>query len=156
MTDTEEVKPANDDTQAISMVYRNWRGEVGIRTIRPSRLYWGSTEWHPEPGWLLEARDCVKMEDRTFALADCVFDTSREDEALAELERAQREECYRATPVLAALAAAISLLEKGGREAAPSDKMFEHMLADYRAVLEEARANFENKRGKEENTPEAK
>jgi hypothetical protein len=32
----------------------------------------------------------------------------------------------------ASLAAAISLLEKGGKKAAPSDKMFEQMLTDYR------------------------
>jgi hypothetical protein len=42
----------------------------------------------------------------------------------------------------AALAAAISLLEKGGKKAAPSDRMFEHMLADYRLALEKGRAAF--------------
>jgi len=40
----------------------------------------------------------------------------------------------------ASLAAAISLLEHGGRKAAASDKMFEIMLEDYRAALSEARA----------------
>lgn len=39
----------------------------------------------------------------------------------------------------ASLAAAISLLERGGKKAAPSDKMFEQMLCDYRASLEKAR-----------------
>lgn len=34
--------------------------------------------------------------------------------------------------LLASLTAAISLLEKGGRRAAPSDKMFKQMLKDYR------------------------
>ena len=41
------------------------------------------------------------------------------------------------------LAAAISLLERGGnaaKKAAPSDKMFDQMLTDYRASLERARA----------------
>ena len=38
------------------------------------------------------------------------------------------------------LLAAISLLEKGGKKAAPSDKMFEIMLDDYRRSVEEARA----------------
>ncbi|MCK9513569.1 MAG: hypothetical protein M0R28_20405 [Pigmentiphaga sp.] len=41
------------------------------------------------------------------------------------------------------LAAAISLLERVGKtakKAAPSDKMFDQMLADYRASLERARA----------------
>ena len=41
--------------------------------------------------------------------------------------------------VLASLAAAISLLERGGKKAAPSDKMFEQMLIDYRASLERGR-----------------
>lgn len=42
--------------------------------------------------------------------------------------------------VAASLAAAISLLERGGKKAAPSDKMFAQMLEDYRASLSRARA----------------
>jgi hypothetical protein len=45
-------------------------------------------------------------------------------------------------PVMASLAAAISLLERGGKKAAPSDKMFEQMLKDYRSSLDKARAAF--------------
>lgn len=41
--------------------------------------------------------------------------------------------------VMAALAAAISLLENGGKKAAPSDKMFDQMLIDYRSALDTAR-----------------
>lgn len=43
--------------------------------------------------------------------------------------------------VMASLAAAISLLERGdkaAKKAAPSDKMFDQMLADYRASLDRA------------------
>lgn len=40
---------------------------------------------------------------------------------------------------LASLLAAISLLEKGGKKAAPSDKMFEQMLTDYRNCVERGR-----------------
>jgi len=43
----------------------------------------------------------------------------------------------------ASLAAAISLLERGGKaakKAAPSDKMFDQMLTDYRNSLDAARA----------------
>ncbi len=40
----------------------------------------------------------------------------------------------------AALAAAISLLERGGKKAAPSDKMFAQMLVDYNKALDAARA----------------
>ena len=41
--------------------------------------------------------------------------------------------------VAASLAAAISLLERGGRKASPSDKMFKLMLSDYRGSLSRAR-----------------
>ena len=52
---------------------------------------------------------------------------------VAELERV-------AVDVMASLAAAISLLERGGKKAAASDKMFEQMLVDYNASLDRARA----------------
>lgn len=42
--------------------------------------------------------------------------------------------------VTAALVAAVELLERGGKKAAPSDKMFYQMLADYKRAIEEARA----------------
>lgn len=42
--------------------------------------------------------------------------------------------------VMASLAAAISLLERSPKTAAPSDKMFDQMLDDYRNALEAARA----------------
>jgi hypothetical protein len=50
----------------------------------------------------------------------------------------------------ASLAAAISLLERGGKaakKAAPSDRMFDQMLKDYRASLERARAALETDNG---------
>lgn len=59
--------------------------------------------------------------------------------AEAEIERL-RDALLGAT---AALAAAISLLDRGGKaakKAAPSDKMFDQMLVDYRKHLETARA----------------
>lgn len=49
-------------------------------------------------------------------------------------------ERYAFVGVLASLAAAISLLERGGKSAAPSDKMFDAMLADYRTSLKDGRA----------------
>jgi len=41
---------------------------------------------------------------------------------------------------LCSLVAAVSLLESGGKKAAPSDKMFSQMLADYKNSIERARA----------------
>lgn len=49
--------------------------------------------------------------------------------------------------VMASLAAAISLLERGGKaakKAAPSDKMFDQMLIDYKSALERARKALED------------
>lgn len=57
----------------IKMVYRNWKGEVGERTIIPRRVWFGSTEWHPEMCWLLTAYDVDKDDMRDFALEDCQF-----------------------------------------------------------------------------------
>lgn len=66
----------------ITMTYRNWRGDVAQRTIRPVDLWFGKTDWHPEPGWLLSAWDCDKGERRDFALADCQFaDLARPSQA---------------------------------------------------------------------------
>jgi hypothetical protein len=45
-----------------------------------------------------------------------------------------------ALDALASLVAAHSLLKRGGKKAAPSDKMFEQMLCDYDATITRARA----------------
>jgi cell division protein ZapA (FtsZ GTPase activity inhibitor) len=46
------------------------------------------------------------------------------------------------TQVLASLAAALSLLERGGKQAAASDKMFEQMMRDYSRSLSQARSTL--------------
>lgn len=57
-------------------------------------------------------------------------------EAAAEIERLRRV----VVDVTANLVAAVSLLECGGKEAAPSDKMFGVMIDDYKKSVERARA----------------
>lgn len=57
----------------ISFDYVNWRGESGTRIAIPMGLRWGSTEWHPVEGWLMEAWDLEKGAYREFSLADCRF-----------------------------------------------------------------------------------
>ena len=47
-----------------------------------------------------------------------------------------------AIDLMASLAAAISLLEKGGEKGAPSRKMFDIMLEDYKRSLDRARQYF--------------
>lgn len=54
----------------VTLTYTNWKGETAQRRIIPRRIWWGSTEWHPEPQWLLTALDVDKGEDRDFALKD--------------------------------------------------------------------------------------
>lgn len=50
--------------------YTNWQGQMSERTAIPLKVYYGSNEWHPEPQWLLMAKDIEKGEIRHFALND--------------------------------------------------------------------------------------
>lgn len=52
--------------------YTNHRGESARRMVSTSflRLYWGSTEYHKEPQWLMETYDWDKREYRSFAVKD--------------------------------------------------------------------------------------
>jgi len=59
-----------NDVPAAQIVYTNYKGETRIRSIVPSRVFFGSTDWHRDPQWLLEAHDVEKNENRTFALRD--------------------------------------------------------------------------------------
>jgi hypothetical protein len=38
--------------------------------LEPVQVWFGSTQWHPEPQWFLNARDLEKREYRDFALKD--------------------------------------------------------------------------------------
>ncbi|WP_019170724.1 WYL domain-containing protein [Pseudaminobacter salicylatoxidans] len=62
--------PASAGSQPVKLIYTNWRGETAERTITPLRVFFGSTEWHPEPQWLLRAFDHDKQAERDFALKD--------------------------------------------------------------------------------------
>lgn len=55
---------------AVSIRYRNHRGEVSDRRIVPGSFRFASSEWHPEPQWLLDAHDLDKGAGRSFALKD--------------------------------------------------------------------------------------
>lgn len=54
--------------------YTNYRGETAMRWATPLEIRWGSTEWHPNPGWLMRAFDHEKGAVREFALGDCRFE----------------------------------------------------------------------------------
>lgn len=57
-------------TTIITVIYTNWRGVTAVRRLRPSAIRFGSTEWHPEPQWLMEAEDVGNGEVREFAMKD--------------------------------------------------------------------------------------
>jgi hypothetical protein len=57
-----------DPAHIVAVAYTNWRGERGIRRIIPRRIHWGSNQWHKDAQWLIDALDCDKGEERTFAL----------------------------------------------------------------------------------------
>jgi predicted DNA-binding transcriptional regulator YafY len=50
--------------------YTNYKGERSVRTIRPICIWFGSTEYHKEPQFLLNALDVDKNEERDFAMKD--------------------------------------------------------------------------------------
>lgn len=64
---------APSEGEAVKIGYTNWRGEYAEREIVPMRPWFGSTEWHPEPQWLLEAWDVAKGAERDFAIKDIGF-----------------------------------------------------------------------------------
>ncbi len=56
--------------ETAKILYLNYKGETAVRTILPHRVWFGSTQWHPEPQWFLKAWDMDKGEDRDFAMKD--------------------------------------------------------------------------------------
>lgn len=52
------------------MTYRNHRGETAERRVEAWRIFFGSTDYHPEPQWILTAWDYDKEVRRDFAMRD--------------------------------------------------------------------------------------
>lgn len=59
-----------NDKQIVEILYTNYRGETGRRKIIPEKIWFGSTEWHKEPQYLLDAHDVEKNALRNFAMKD--------------------------------------------------------------------------------------
>lgn len=53
-----------------TILYTNWKGETRKRQIKPINMWYGSTEFHPEPQMLLLALDVEKNQFRDFAIKD--------------------------------------------------------------------------------------
>jgi hypothetical protein len=58
------------DLLPLTFSYKNHRGEVATRVVTPILVRFGSTEWHPELQWLLQAFDHEKQAEREFAMKD--------------------------------------------------------------------------------------
>lgn len=56
--------------EPIKLFYRNHRGEVSLRTFIPHGIWHGSTDWHPEPQYLVRGYDTDKDGIRDYALKD--------------------------------------------------------------------------------------
>lgn len=105
--------------------YKNHRGEHGHRRVSPIRIWFGSTEWHPEPQWLLRAFDLDKDAERDFALSQIASPAG-------DKIRSAQDEAMEASPVTAQPAAGAvspSVAERvrrviGGLLVAPN---FEHI-----------------------------
>jgi len=63
------TREGEDGPVVVPILYTNWRGETAVRRITPSSIGLRSNEWHPEPQWLLWARDVEKDAFRDFALS---------------------------------------------------------------------------------------
>lgn len=64
--------PTDDgaDPGPLAVRYTNYRGESAIRHLLPERVRFGSTDFHPQRQWLLDAVDADRNVLRTFALED--------------------------------------------------------------------------------------
>jgi predicted DNA-binding transcriptional regulator YafY len=72
-----EIEDCN--LKRVKFTYTNWQGETATRHVIPLRIWFGTTPWHPEPQWLLEAFDTVKMARRDFAVRD-IKDWGKDDD----------------------------------------------------------------------------
>jgi len=70
---TEPARAEDAQVEPLTIIYTNWRGETAERRIRPVRMWYGATDWHPEPQWLLKAIDVEKKAERDFAWSGIDF-----------------------------------------------------------------------------------
>lgn len=54
----------------VTFEYTNHKGIDSTRVVRPIRLWFGSTAWHTDAQYLLEAFDLGKLGTRDFAMCN--------------------------------------------------------------------------------------
>lgn len=57
-------------SQRFVVQYTNWKGVTSKRVFAGYDIWYGTTEWHPEPQWFIKGFDLKKKEWRDFALKD--------------------------------------------------------------------------------------
>ena len=65
-----EAMRSENPCRIVTIKYTNWRGHTSFRRIIPVEVWFGSTEYHKEPQWLLKAVCYVNFAMRDFALKD--------------------------------------------------------------------------------------
>lgn len=73
--DQERNKPgvsedALTSKHTVLIEYTNWEGATAPREIAPFGLWFGATQWHPVPQWMLRAVDVASGRVKDFAMAD--------------------------------------------------------------------------------------
>ena len=58
--------------ETLKFKYKNWQGVVGVRNVKPIRVWYGKTEYHKGKQWFLKAQDLDKNAERDFALKDVI------------------------------------------------------------------------------------
>lgn len=56
----------------LKFIYKNYKGEIGLRIVTPLRTEYRASDWHPDPQWILVAYDHDKGGHRDFAMNDIV------------------------------------------------------------------------------------
>lgn len=59
-----------DRRPVVRFTYRNYKGEVGVRTARITGVRYGVSRHHPDRQWFVEGFDLEKRAERTFAARD--------------------------------------------------------------------------------------
>jgi|SRR3989304_6329552 len=58
--------------KSIKVKYKNWKDEIGIRTIVPNNIFFGRTDYHHEDQWLMDVWDIDKQASRIYAMMDII------------------------------------------------------------------------------------
>lgn len=58
------------DKTLIEFDYVNYKGEQETRHARPIKIWFGSTAYHPDAQWLMEAFDIDRCQTRDFAVSN--------------------------------------------------------------------------------------